>query len=1830
MEVGDVTVDQEPDTQICTFPEDDTHLTVLVYKGKNLDGFSNIRLRAYEIDEDNSIGPIGASVLMSEEFSNNTLSKPGVVCLEDNRVLVVWADIVKYGEMEDFIFKGMIYNVRTKERGEVVDLNEMFSCRVFSTYVVKRVGTSSEKKFFFTFNYNIQYSNLDNYIIKGQLFTYEGFTITAVGSVGNLYDGSKYTETVGNKLYSFPETDKFFILFDTENAAERRIARCYVYQLSSTADNGYERLTKSTLYTGDTAYSLGNIWISGIHGDSFEDTTQTVMISWVTFETTEYYAIEAYLADDNTMKLKDSFLFDPSIKLIDFARSHFYENQKKSVVTWNNDNNDIDVDFNFIDFNTSPPEALYSMQEVDRPSNERYWSVNLVTLSNGNFIFAIDGDVDLARYFVKLFYFTNDEPSSIKSFEDTVTPAGGSGQRIITDYFNIPGSATYDFATDPVITADPKWMSIESTDELNWNAPDLCTTEYLVTVSGEGSCGSISDSFTLKIENEEPTFGGTITSPPEYKPGDVPSQYTFDKTSVTDPESDPITYTTNLPGAPWSFSETSDDDNMYFDSSDALTGCSDESKIEITAYDACEQNLTLEIPYKYVNTPPTKDDSLIPGVPTAVAGSDYNYEIGQTPFSDPDSETLTFYGGERPTDGSSKPIVTGKWPFFDSDLVKFSGTTAGDLCSSAVYNMRVQACDSCSCVDYDFDINIENTQPSYNNGLTEQTVGIQGKIDYGIDEFFSDPNLEDLQFTISEGTGSPPEWIELISTDTETYIEINGPNECSSSHSITVTATDNCQQSQTGEFTVKLNNDLPVVKDVAMPGKDDLHLNEQWAYTIPSNAFDDTKQKGLTYEAKLVNPDSSLGDLPDWLNFDTRDNSFDANPKEMCGGTFTIRVIAKDICELTADSDFDITVINETPKDGTDPITNQSDGVANSEWQYVIPDQAFTDPEGDSFTLTGASDLANIQFQTTPTYSFYSSNLGTIDGCQETIELSVTGTEDNCAQSSYTKRFTLEISQPDPECDPINLISVHPKTNNYVHNFNPNPFTSPSGKPLSYELIKDLNGQDPADLSWLTLNTENGELKLEGNVPSGCNDYQLRITATDSECGLFVNGDFEFKIESDPPQRGDDIIEQELFVGDEFDYSIPDSAFIINDQDNVEYSATEQGEDGLPDNLQFDPTTGQFSNSLNLNLCSSTKIIEITATGACGFATNNFNLIVKNKNPYVDNAIGSIELDSKQFWQFQFDENVFYDEVTSALQYSVTDLPPWDNIQFYDDNRTFTGFTPDQCETESWSINLFAKDGCNAETQDTFTVTVSNKNPKLKQSKKLQNQNLMSDQQLGVSFDQDLFTDPEGHAIDYSITVSPTDPDWIAFNDETLSLLGSTILDPNVCTKDWTVTVTAKDNCDLSGTDDFTVTVTSSPPEIDQQITERIVQSGQDWEYLIPSTAFKDLEGDTLSYEITETGQDTLPAWMFFDQPNRLYGEVPAACSPDGWNLTLSAKDDCNPNSHAVMTFHVKQNGTSPTVKTQLPNFELDPGEQWYYEIPAETFHDDTDDALEFIAHELNNDTLPFDLQLKKAQNGTGYYFIGTAPSDCLEGPWTIALSADDGCSVPARLNFTISLIGEEPTINTYLAEQKINTYALWIYKLPERTFTTNDGSELTLNATLADGSRLPDWINFNEVTETFWGFAYEKCSTSYTIKVTAYSECGIGASQNFSLNVERPKPKTNIQLRNKIIFCRQSWSYLIWNLVSVNSDEEPQEIFFANKQTGADLPDWIKWDSETKTLYGLAPITQQTFEIRITVIDSCGQIQYQDFTLYVKKHPFTSVHSSDSREDDDGADNTL
>ena len=65
----------------------------------------------------------------------------------------------------------------------------------------------------------------------------------------------------------------------------------------------------------------------------------------------------------------------------------------------------------------------------------------------------------------------------------------------------------------------------------------------------------------------------------------------------------------------------------------------------------------------------------------------------------------------------------------------------------------------------------------------------------------------------------------------------------------------------------------------------------------------------------------------------------------------------------------------------------------------------------------------------------------------------------------------------------------------------------------------------------------------------------------------------------------------------------------------------------------------------------------------------------------------------------------------------------------------------------------------------------------------------------------------------------------------------------------------------------------------------------------------------------------------------------------------------------------------------------------------------------------------------------------------------------------------------------------------------------------ITYSATLADGSELPDWLNFNPITRTFDGTPTDENVGTLDIKVTATDQQGLTATDIFSLVIESTNP---------------------------------------------------------------------------------------------------------------------
>jgi hypothetical protein len=214
---------------------------------------------------------------------------------------------------------------------------------------------------------------------------------------------------------------------------------------------------------------------------------------------------------------------------------------------------------------------------------------------------------------------------------------------------------------------------------------------------------------------------------------------------------------------------------------------------------------------------------------------------------------------------------------------------------------------------------------------------------------------------------------------------------------------------EVGSITVDITPvaDPPVV---AIPLADqDVQAGTPLSYTIPADAFTDPDGDTLVLTAVLIGGDP----LPDWLSFDAATGTFSGTPPAGLTATFAVIVTASDGGASVSDR-FDITVgaaAPNAPPVVAQPLADQA-GTAADPLGFVLPAEAFTDPDGDPLTLTatleGGAPL--------PGWLDFDAATGTFSGTppagfEGTLQIEVTASDGDFGVADV---FALSITDPDP------------------------------------------------------------------------------------------------------------------------------------------------------------------------------------------------------------------------------------------------------------------------------------------------------------------------------------------------------------------------------------------------------------------------------------------------------------------------------------------------------------------------------------------------------------------------------------------------------------------------------------------------------------------------------------------------------------------------------------------------------------------------------------------------------------------------------------------------
>ena len=106
-----------------------------------------------------------------------------------------------------------------------------------------------------------------------------------------------------------------------------------------------------------------------------------------------------------------------------------------------------------------------------------------------------------------------------------------------------------------------------------------------------------------------------------------------------------------------------------------------------------------------------------------------------------------------------------------------------------------------------------------------------------------------------------------------------------------------------------------------------------------------------------------------------------------------------------------------------------------------------------------------------------------------------------------------------------------------------------------------------------------------------------------------------------------------------------------------------------------------------------------------------------------------------------------------------------------------------------------------------------------------------------------------------------------------------------------------------------------------------------------------------------------------------------------------------------------------------------------------------------------------------------------------------------------AKVIINIDSINDAPTVTKVIADQ-VSYSGRGISFKANDVFAEFDGEGLTHDATLADGSPLPSWLNFNSATQEFSGKSPDE-NGNFIIKLTATDDSGNSTATNIKLKID-------------------------------------------------------------------------------------------------------------------------
>ena len=193
--------------------------------------------------------------------------------------------------------------------------------------------------------------------------------------------------------------------------------------------------------------------------------------------------------------------------------------------------------------------------------------------------------------------------------------------------------------------------------------------------------------------------------------------------------------------------------------------------------------------------------------------------------------------------------------------------------------------------------------------------------------------------------------------------------------------------------------------------------------------------------------------------------------------------------------------------------------------------------------------------------------------------------------------------------------------------------------------------------------------------------------------------------------------------------------------------------------------------------------------------------------------------------------------------------------------------------------------------------------------------------------------------------------------------------------------------------------------------------------------------------------------------------------------------------------------------------------------------------------------------------------------------------------------------LSEAPLASGLLPDQMSEVKKPFEFQVPEGAITDPEGEALSFTATLADGSELPSWLQFDAGKRKFAGTPPEQ--GAQRISVAAKDPDGNSAETGFMLTVgPGPKPLVAQGLPSISATAGEFFSEVVPRTAITDPDGDILSFGLSPKE--GNLPEWLHFDPQAMVISGI-PDKEQRLRMSLEGKDKDGHSATTDLDLDIK-----------------------